>query len=64
VAVLSTGDEVCEPDVQPLPLGCIRDANRSMLLAAAASTGAAVTDLGIARDTAEVRLGVRFKGLK
>jgi hypothetical protein len=33
------------------PPAC-RDANRAMLLAAAASTGALVTDLGIARDTA------------
>ncbi|KAL4436361.1 hypothetical protein ABPG77_009923 [Micractinium sp. CCAP 211/92] len=52
VAVLSTGDEVCEPDAHKLELGQIRDANRAMLLAAAAGTGARATDLGIARDTA------------
>jgi gephyrin len=53
VAVLSTGDEVMEPSVSKLTPGKIRDANRAMLLAAAAETGAKVTDLGIASDTAE-----------
>ena len=50
VAVLSTGDEVVEPDTVSLGPGQIRDANRSMLLAAAAQAGARVTDLGVARD--------------
>jgi gephyrin len=57
VAVLSTGDEVCEPDAAVLAPGQVRDANRAMLLAAAQSAGAAAattTDLGIARDSAEV----------
>jgi gephyrin len=49
VAVLSTGDEVCEPDASQLGPGQIRDANRAMLLAAAAAAGAVTTDLGIAR---------------
>lgn len=51
VAVLSTGDEVVEPSTDRLGPGQIRDANRSMLLAAAAGAGAEVMDLGIARDT-------------
>lgn len=51
VGVLSTGDEVVEPSVGTLGPGQIRDANRSMLLAAAKGAGARVTDLGIARDT-------------
>lgn len=54
IAVLSTGDEVCEPDAAVLAPGQVRDANRAMLLAAAQSAGAATTDLGIARDSAEV----------
>ena len=52
VALLSTGDEVVEPSTERLGPGQIRDANRSMLLAAAAVGGAEILDLGIARDTA------------
>ena len=50
VAVLSTGDEVVEPDTIDLGPGQIRDANRSMLIAAAAKAGALVSDLGVSRD--------------
>ncbi|GFR45630.1 hypothetical protein Agub_g7038 [Astrephomene gubernaculifera] len=50
VAVLSTGDEVVDPATRPLGQGQIRDANRAMLLAAAARAGAQVVDLGVARD--------------
>eukprot|EP00879_Flechtneria_rotunda_P017955 GHRR01018819.1.p1 GENE.GHRR01018819.1~~GHRR01018819.1.p1 ORF type:complete len:307 (+),score=96.07 GHRR01018819.1:355-1275(+) len=50
LAVLSTGDEVVNPETEILGPGQIRDCNRSMLLAAAASIGAEVLDLGIARD--------------
>jgi gephyrin len=52
VAVLSTGDEVVEPSAPSLPPGKVRDANRAMLLAAAAAAGADATDLGIAADSA------------
>ena len=50
--MLSTGDEVVDPSASDPPgPGQIRDANRAMLLAAAAASGAARTlDLGIARD--------------
>ncbi|GLI59317.1 hypothetical protein VaNZ11_001172 [Volvox africanus] len=51
VGVLSTGDEVVDPSTLPLGPGQIRDANRAMLLAAAARAGAEVVDLGVARDT-------------
>ncbi len=48
VGVLSTGDELVERG--PLRPGQIRDSNRPMLLALAAEAGAAVADLGSARD--------------
>lgn len=51
VAVVSTGDELVEPDEIPGP-GQIRNSNASMLAAFAASAGAAVRQLPIARDNA------------
>jgi len=48
-AVFSTGDEVREPG-QPLPQGCIYDANRFALLAVLRQLGCEVTDLGILPD--------------
>ncbi|RME18974.1 MAG: molybdopterin molybdenumtransferase MoeA, partial [Candidatus Zixiibacteriota bacterium] len=50
VAVLSTGDEVVEPDQQPGP-GQIRDSNRTMLLTAVQAAGGEPVDLGIAGDS-------------
>ncbi|MCB1247646.1 MAG: molybdopterin molybdotransferase MoeA, partial [Acidimicrobiia bacterium] len=50
VAVLSTGDEVMEPDTVDLGPGQIRDTNRIMLRGALADVGADVVDLGIVRD--------------
>ena len=51
VGVLSTGDELVEPDTKVLGPGQIRDANRSMLLAAISAASAIPVDLGIAKDT-------------
>lgn len=53
VAVLSTGDEVVDPSDESLKEGCIRDSNRSMLLAAVQNWFPAMkrVDLGIAQDT-------------
>jgi gephyrin len=53
VAVLSTGDELVEPDRTPGP-GQIRDSNRAMLVAAIAAAGGEALDLGIAGDNLEV----------
>ncbi|GBF94452.1 molybdopterin biosynthesis, partial [Raphidocelis subcapitata] len=50
VGVLSTGDEVVDPEASSPGPGQIRDCNRAMLLAAAAAAGAGTVDLGIARD--------------
>jgi molybdopterin molybdotransferase len=49
VALLSTGDEVCEPGT-PLPSGMIYDANRFMLAALLGELGCAVTDFGVRPD--------------
>ncbi len=49
VAILSTGDEVVEPDQEPGP-GQIRNSNGPMLVAQAERAGAVVRYLGIARD--------------
>ncbi|EXF73940.1 molybdenum cofactor synthesis domain-containing protein [Colletotrichum fioriniae PJ7] len=51
VGILSTGDEIIEPD-RPggLRLGEVRDTNRITLMSAARQWGFEVVDLGIARD--------------
>ena len=51
VALLSTGDEVCEPGT-PLVPGAIYDANRIMLRALLAGLGCEISDLGIRPDRA------------
>ncbi len=50
-ALLSTGDEVCEPGTQLAP-GAIYDANRVMLAALLRAQGCIVSDLGICPDRA------------
>lgn len=52
VAIFSTGDELNEPG-SILPPAGIYDANRSLLRAMVARTGAEVVDLGILRDEPE-----------
>jgi molybdopterin molybdotransferase len=53
VALLSTGDEVCDPG-EPLPPGAIYDANRFMLGALFAGLGCTITDFGIYPDRESV----------
>jgi len=54
VAVISIGDEIEEPNVDVLPVGKIRDASRTMLIAAVreatGSRSSVIMDLGIAGD--------------
>jgi molybdopterin molybdotransferase len=52
VAVLSTGNEIVEPDVQPGP-GQIRDSNRYALMAAVQRAGCIPVSLGIGSDDLE-----------
>lgn len=53
VAIMSTGDELAEPNApSPLPAGTIRDSNRAMLIAACQEEGLAVRDMGIVSDDA------------
>jgi molybdenum cofactor synthesis domain-containing protein len=52
VAVLSTGNEVVEPDIQPGP-GQIRDSNRYALMAAVLRAGAHPVSFGIGSDCQE-----------
>jgi molybdopterin molybdotransferase len=54
VAVLSTGDEVQEPDAAH-ETGGIRDSNRYALMAAAREAGCETISLGIARDDLETQ---------
>ena len=49
VAVVSTGDELCEPEVE-LPPSAIYESNRYTLIGLLQQLGCAVTDLGILRD--------------
>jgi gephyrin len=49
VSVLSTGNEIQEPD-RPLEAGRIRDSNKTTLLSLMKEQGFSALDLGIARD--------------
>jgi molybdopterin molybdotransferase len=53
VALLSTGDELCDPGA-PLAPGATYDANRTILFGLLGSLGCRITDLGILPDRADV----------
>lgn len=62
VGVLSTGDEVVEPDATPGP-GQIRDSNRYTLMAAIQRAGAQPVSLGIGSDKHDELLAKIAEGL-
>ena len=63
VAVLSTGDEIVEPET-PRPAGGVRDSNRYALLAAAREAGCATRSLGIAPDDLAAQREAVLRGLE
>lgn len=62
VAVLSTGNEIVEPDLAPGP-GQIRDSNRYTLMAAIQRAGATPVSLGIGSDRRDEQLAKIAEGL-
>jgi molybdopterin molybdotransferase len=55
VAVLATGDEVVEPDIEP-PVGCVRDSNRYAIIEAVREAGGEIVWSGhCVDDEAELR---------
>jgi molybdopterin molybdotransferase len=63
VTVLTTGDEVVPPEIQPAA-GQLRDSNTDFLLAAGASLGFAFQPLGIAPDRPEALRDLVRQGLE
>ena len=65
VGVLSTGNELVEPDVEgDLPQGSIRDANRTTLISLLKESGIPHVDLGIAKDTPDALLKALFEAME
>ncbi len=62
VGVLSTGNEIVEPDAQPGP-GQIRDSNRYTLMAAIERSGAEPVSLGIGTDRSDELEAMVMAGL-
>ncbi len=62
VAVLSSGNEIVEPDASPGP-GQIRDSNRYTLMAAVRHAGSEAVSLGIGSDMQEVLRDKIIQGL-
>lgn len=63
VGVLATGDELVEPDQQPVR-GGVRDSNRYALMAAVREAGCEALSLGIARDDVQVQRLTLLSGIE
>jgi molybdopterin molybdotransferase len=63
VCVLATGDELVEPDQQPVR-GGVRDSNRYALMAAVREAGCEAISLGIARDDVQVQRLTLLSGIE
>ena len=63
VAIISTGDELVEPD-QPLPPGKIRDINSTTLAALVKECGCVPVTMGIIKDNLETMLSACQKALE
>lgn len=63
VAVLSTGNEIVEPDA-PRSAGMVYDSNRYALMAALREAGCEAISLGIAQDDPQVQRAALLRGLE
>ncbi|CDW51849.1 gephyrin [Trichuris trichiura] len=50
IGIVSTGDEICEHSINPLPYGKVRDTNRPMLISLMREHGFGADDFGIVPD--------------
>ncbi len=62
VALISTGDEIVEPDVEPLP-GQVRNINQHSLAALIEECGGELKDFGVIRDDRQALTSALEKGL-
>lgn len=62
VALISTGDEIVEPDVEPLP-GQVRNINQHSLAALIEEYGGELKDFGVIRDDRQALMSALEKGL-
>ncbi|GAB6026957.1 hypothetical protein CHUAL_013627 [Chamberlinius hualienensis] len=64
VGLLSTGNELVNPEVEELVPGKIRDSNKTLLSSLIKQSGFPTVDLGIATDTVESLVNKLSEGLK
>ncbi|XP_055343263.1 gephyrin-like [Paramacrobiotus metropolitanus] len=63
VGLLSTGDELVMPETSPLPIGKIRDSNKTVLLSTLAKHGFSAMDFGIASDKEDILIDAMRRAL-